>query len=168
MEQPKGRDAVWSEWEVDRVIEAAMKIHKSPQGNLSPPRPSIALATQIAYTTSLPQQDILALTWGQYSDGGLTVTQKKKRGGQELWIPLSQETRQMLDNTKRTSINIIVNEQTGQPYPGKDAFGKVFRKVRKWAGIERPLTFHDLRTTALTNLGNKGETMAEIVTFSGH
>ena len=28
--------------------------------------------------------------------------------------------------------------------------------------------FCDLRTTALTNLGNKGATIAEIVTFSGH
>ena len=36
MEQPKGRDAVWSEWEVDRVKEAALKTHKSAQGNLSP------------------------------------------------------------------------------------------------------------------------------------
>ena len=57
---------------------------------------------------------------------------------------------------------------TGQPYATKDAFGKAFRKVRKWASIERQLTFHDLRTTALTNLGNKGATMAEIVSFSGH
>ena len=36
------------------------------------------------------------------------------------------------------------------------------------AGLERSLTFHDLRTTALTNMGNKGATMAEIVSFSGH
>ena len=50
----------------------------------------------------------------------------------------------------------------------KNIFGKAFCKVRKWAGIERQLTFHDLRTTALTNLGNKGATMAEIVSFSGH
>ena len=78
-----------------------------------------ALATQIAYTTSLPQQDTLALTWGQYSDGGLTVTQKKKRGGEELWIPLSQETRQMLDDTERTSTHIIVNEQTASHTPIK-------------------------------------------------
>ena len=37
-----------------------------------------------------------------------------------------------------------------------------------WAGLERNLTFQDLRTTALTNMGNKGATMAEIVSFSGH
>ena len=135
---------------------------------MATPRPSIALATQIAFSTSLPQQDILALTWDQYSDGGLTVLQIKKRGDKELWIPLSQKTRQMIDNTERTSTHIIVNEQTGQPYSNHNTFGKAFRKVRKWAGIERQLTFHDLRTTALTNMGNKGATMAEIVSFSGH
>ena len=54
---------------------------------------------------------------------------------------------------------------TCQPYTGKDTFGKAFRKVRKWADIERPLTFHELRTTALTNLGNKGATMAGIITL---
>ena len=128
-ETPPSRDMVWSEWEVDRVIEAAMTSHKSSQGNIAPPRPSIVLATQIAFSTSLPQQDILALTWDQYSDGGLTVTQQKKRGGKELWIPLTDKTRTMLD------------------------------------GINK---FHDLRTTALTNMGNKGATMAEIVSFSGH
>ena len=36
------------------------------------------------------------------------------------------------------------------------------------AGLERSLTFHDLRTTALTNMGNKGATISEIVSFSGH
>ena len=36
------------------------------------------------------------------------------------------------------------------------------------AGLERRLTFHDLSTPALTNMGNKGATMAEIFSFSGH
>ncbi|MDP6253647.1 MAG: tyrosine-type recombinase/integrase [Alphaproteobacteria bacterium] len=168
METPPSRDMVWSEWEVDRVIESALKAHKSPQGNIAPPRPSIALATQIAFSTSLPQQDILALTWDQYSDGGLTVTQKKKRGGKELWIPLTDKTRTMLDGINKFHTHIIVNEMTAQRYKGKDEFGKVFRKVCRRAGLERSLTFHDLRTTALTNMGNKGATMAEIVSFSGH
>jgi len=168
METPPGRDMVWSEWEVDRVIEAAMISHKSSQGNIAPPRPSIALATQIAFDTSLPQQDLLALTWDQYSDGGLTVTQIKKRDGKELWIPLADKTRGMLDDINKFHTHIIINEITAQPYKDKNAFGKVFRKVCRRAGLERSLTFHDLRTTALTNMGNKGATMAEIVSFSGH
>ena len=168
MEQPEVRDAVWTQWEVDRVIEAALKAHKSRQGNIAQARRSVALAVQIAVDTSLSQQDILKLTWDQYSDGDLTVRQIKKRGDKELWIPMGQKTQQMLNGTNRTHIQIIVNEQTGQPYSNHNTFGKAFRKVRKWAGIERQLTFRDLRTTALTNMGNKGATMAEIVFFSGH
>ncbi len=74
----------------------------------------------------------------------------------------------MLDAANRTHVHIIVNEETAQKYAGKDSFGKVFRKARKWAGIERNLTFQDLRTTALTIMGDSGATTAEIVAFSGH
>ena len=62
------------------MIEAALKAHKSRQGNIAQARRSVALAVQIAVDTSLPQHDILKLTWDQYSDGGLTVRQIKKNG----------------------------------------------------------------------------------------
>ena len=55
--------------------------------------------------------------------------------------PTWYRTKAMLDSAEKDSVNIIVSEETGKPYRGKEAFGKVFRKVRKWAGIERPLTF---------------------------
>ena len=68
----------------------------------------------------------------------------------------------------RTHVHIIVNEETAKIYAGKDSFGKVFCKARKSAGIERNLTFQDLRTTALTIIGDSGATTAKIVAFSGH
>jgi integrase len=141
---------------------------RSPQGNIAPPRPSMAQAIQIACDSSLPQQDILALTWAKYVDGGFRVKLIKKRAGKELWIPLSQETRDMLERMDRTSTYIIVNEETQRPYKDKNEFGRVFRKVRQRAGITRNITFQDMRTTALTALGNNGATNAEIVSFSGH
>jgi integrase len=76
--------------------------------------------------------------------------------------------RTMLDGVNKFHTHIIVNEMTAQRYKGKDGFGRAFRKACRRAGLERSLTFHDLRTTALTNMGNKGATMAEIVSFSGH
>ena len=36
MQTPEGREFVWAQWEVDRVIEAALMSHKSRQGNISP------------------------------------------------------------------------------------------------------------------------------------
>ena len=98
----------------------------------------------------------------------MTVTQQKKRGGKELWIPLTDKTRTMLDGINKFHTHIIVNEMTAQRYKSKDEFGRAFRKACRRAGLERSLTFHDLRTTALTNMGNKGATTAEIVSFSGH
>ena len=150
------------------MIEAALKAHKSRQVKIAQARRSVPLAVQIAVDTSLPQQDILALTWDQYSEGGLTVTQQKKRGGKELWIPLTDKTRTMLDGINKFHTHIIVNEMTAQRYKDKNEFGRAFRKACRRAGLERSLTFHDLRTTALTNMGNKGATMAKIVSFSGH
>ena len=98
----------------------------------------------------------------------MTVTQQKKRGGKELWIPLTDKTRTMLDGINKFHTHIVVNEMTTQRYKSKDEFGRAFRKVCRRAELERSLTFHDLRTTALINMGNKGATMAEIVSFSGH
>ena len=61
----------------------------------------------------------------------------------------------MLDGINKCYTYIIVNEMTTQRYKGKDEFGRAFRKACRRAGLERSLTFHDLRTTALTNLGTK-------------
>ena len=44
----------------------------------------------------------------------------------------------------------------------------MFRRFRDRAGIARPLTFHDLRRTALTEMENTGSTDTEIISISGH
>ena len=44
---------------------------------------------------------------------------------------------------------------------------RLFAKFRKRAGVDGR-TFHDLRRSAMTAMGNSGATNAEIVSFSGH
>ena len=44
---------------------------------------------------------------------------------------------------------------------------RLFVKFRKRAGVDGR-TFHDLRRSALSAIGNSGATNAEIVSFSGH
>ncbi len=166
-----GRDAIWTSDEVKAVIKAC--IEGDPElGNPIPPRPSIALATQLAYDTAQPQQDILALQWSQYDGEGITVQQIKDRGGRretkEIWIPLNKDSRVMLEATAKTSTYVIVSEETGQPYSDRNVFSRIFRRFRKRANIERRLTFQDLRTTAATEMGNRGATGAEIVSITGH
>ncbi|MBF0382278.1 MAG: tyrosine-type recombinase/integrase, partial [Magnetococcales bacterium] len=170
------RDQVWTPQEIMDVVKAAEEGGTASTGNTIPPRPSIALAILIAYDTSLPQQDILDLTWDQYDGEGLKVIQKKRRGGKKIWVPLSPNSIERIDALDRSSTHIIISEQDGRPYvdQGDDnrvrcrSFSRIFRKFRDRAGIERHLTFHDIRRTALTEFGNSGATEAEIVSMSGH
>jgi len=170
MEKPPGRNQVWTPAEVEAVVKAALAGGRARGGNAIPARPSIALATLIAYDTSLPEQDVLALKWEQFDGQGLTVKQKKPRGEQkELWTPLSKECLSMMKATVKTSLFIIVSEQTAQPYPEQGiVFSRLHRRFRRRAGIRKDLTFQDLRRTALTELGNTGSTNAQIVSISGH
>ena len=66
------------------------------------------------------------------------------------------------------SSHIIIYEGTGRPYRDKNQFGRTFRIVRERAGVTSGVTFKDLRTTALIELGSKSATNAEIISFSGH
>ncbi|MBF0445279.1 MAG: tyrosine-type recombinase/integrase [Magnetococcales bacterium] len=177
LESPKGRDQVWTAKEVKALIGVAQTGGKAASGNIIPSRPSIALAVSIAYDSSLPQQDILALTWDQFDGEGLNVNQKKKRGGRMVWVPLSKRTLAMIAKTEKSSTYIIVSETDGKPYIDQNSetnrvrcrsFSRIFRKFRERVGIERQITFQDLRRTALTEFGNKGATTAEIVSMSGH
>lgn len=178
VERPAPRAERWTPEEVQAVINAALKGGVHPKShNVIEPRPSIALATRIAYDTSLPQADVLRLRWEQFDGQGFEVKQQKKRADKVLWIPVSEEAVAMLEETERTSPFIIVSEQTQQPYldePGRktdsarNVFSRLFRRFKKRAGIERDITFQDLRRTALTELGEEGATNAEIVSFSGH
>jgi integrase len=135
------------------------------------PYPSVGLAVAISVTTSLPQQDILAMQWNQYDGQAFTVRQIKKRGDFDLYIPLTPEIIDELDAMLARGVestHIIVYEGTGRPYRDKNQFGRTFRIVRDRAGVTPGVTFQDLRTTALTKLASKSATNAEIVSFSGH
>ena len=61
------------------LTDRPMETHTSKSGNAVHPRRSIALATAIAYDTSLPQSDILRLTWSQWDFQGFEVLQQKRR-----------------------------------------------------------------------------------------
>ena len=76
----------------------------------------------------------------------------------------------------KTSLHIIVSEETGSPYievPGsighsqRTMFGRLFASFRKRAGVDGR-TFHDLRRSAMSEMGAKGATNTEIVSQSGH
>ncbi|MDD9878735.1 MAG: tyrosine-type recombinase/integrase [Magnetovibrio sp.] len=170
------RESVWTKDEVKRVVQAALHGGKAESGNEIPARRSIALATAISYDTSMPQGDVLRLTWNQWDGKGFIGRQQKKRGGRRLYHVVSEETRAMLNDTVKTSTNIIVCEVTGKPYVDepdtvsqsrRNSFGRLFRKFCKRAKVKGK-TFHDLRRTALTEAGNSGATQTELEGMGGH
>ena len=90
---------------------------------------------------------------------------------------VSARTRRLIKELGQSSPYIIVSEDTGRPYlddpndqrshTQRTVFSRLVAKFRKRAGIEGR-HFHDLRRTALTEMGNTGATNSEIVSFSGH
>ncbi len=164
---------IWSSDEIDRLVETALTGGVAKSGNEIPPRPSIAISIRIAYETSLPAQDIIALTWQQWDGVGFEVKQIKKRGDRRIYTPLRKSTAVMIEQRRKgirphPGQNIIINEETGKPYPDRTIFGRIFRKVRKRAGVRTDLTFQDIRRTALTEMGNMSATNTELSSFSGH
>lgn len=177
MEEAPPRQARWTPEEVEAVIDAALVGGKADSGNIIPPRPSVALATAIAYDIGQQRCDVLKLLWNQWDGEAFTVVQQKKRGNRTLYLPVSDRTREMIEASERTSPYVIVCEQTGQPFVDppdtsarsrQTAFARLFKKFRVRAGVTRNVWFADLRRTALSEYGNSGATETEIVSISGH
>ncbi len=175
--EPPSRQAVWSPTEVEAVIAAALVGGRAKSGNEIPPRPSIALAIAIAYDVGQQKCDVLDLKWDQWDGKGFTVTQKKQRGRRRLYLPVSDDTRRMLEQVDRISPYVIVDEFTNTPFVDppnttsrsrQTAFARIFKKFKIRAGVTRDVWFADLRRTALTELGNNGATTTELVSISGH
>lgn len=175
IETPKGRAQLWTPKEIGQIIRLALdgwdfKTKRNETRNVIP-RPSIALAVAISYETSMPEQDLLSLTWDQWDGSAFVITQKKRRSGRELYQKTGPITRQVMTEAEiepKAGEAVILCETTGAAYQDKNAFGRIFRRFREKAGVSSELQFRDIRRTMLTNLGESGATEAEISAFSGH
>lgn len=144
-------------------------------------RRSLAIAISIAYDTSLPRQDILALKYSDFDGKGFSLRQKKKRGDRNLYLPVTQRTIDLLSHGDVVPLNtdqyVCVNEVTGVRWK-EDRFTKAFLRLGRRAGlrsqsgqpeqVQDARTFHDIRRTALTEMGDNSATNTEISSFSGH
>lgn len=155
MHKGEARTRRWTVGELDSLYGAA--------GRLG--RPSIALAVRLAYDLGQRQRDVLRLSWHQYRAGSFYLTQSKT--GEQVGVPVSPETRVMLDDMDRKGVHVIISEMSGQPYRGQ-AFRDAFATIRRKAGLPDDLQFRDLRRTALSEIGDAGGTDDEIRAVSGH
>ena len=132
----------WTVGEIDAFMAAAMEADRA----------SIALSVRIGYDTAQRLGDVLSATWKQYDGEGITFIQAKT--GEEVWTPLTKETRDALPK-KRGGVQIIISETTKRPYHQVN-FNRHFRAILEEAGIERDIQFRDLRRTAASEVLSGG------------
>lgn len=120
-------------------------------------------ALVLALESGQRQGDLLALPWSAYDGQWIRLRQAKT--GRRVNIPVTRRLRSVLDNTKRTSTQILTNKRglAWQPNAFRKQWGDACRKA-KITG----LTFHDLRGTAVTRLAEAECSHAEIAAITGH
>jgi integrase len=121
------------------------------------------LPLMIALWTGQRQGDLLRLPWSAYD--GERIRLKQSKTGCRVSIKVGAPLKAMLDQTKRRSPIILVNQE-GKPWTA-DGFRSSWRKACVACGITG-VTFNDLRGTAVTRLALAECTEAEIATITGH
>ena len=136
-------------------------------------RRSIALAIMISEWLGQRPGDIWRMKWSAY-DGQAIQFQQEKTQHDLPRIPVSPELKARLDAelvkrsaAVKTSIFIIVNEETSKPY-NDSAFQHRFADIRLAAGLPFNLRFADFRRTAITDIVESGATDDEARAVSGH
>lgn len=150
-----GRDVVWSADEIRMFCAKAREMDRS----------SLALATLLAVNIGQRQGDILKMAWSQYD--GRTITLRQQKTGKRLAIPVVQELKLELDDTKRVSPTVIISETTGKPYT-RHNFSHLFRTIVQAASLREELQFLDLRRTAVVELAEAGCNDLQIGAVTGH
>lgn len=162
LEKQPHRTSVWTDEAFDAFIETAMK-----------ERRSVALAAMLSRWTAQRRGDVLAMKWSDYRNGRIHVTQSKTGVHVEIPVCKIPALEKMLNETPKTSIYIVVSEQTGNPY-NKDNFSRVFRKILDRAAQEHPsidfsgLLLIDFRRTLMTEMGDSECSDSEMRSISGH
>ena len=107
------RNRRWSTKEVTCVLSQA-------QGGLL-----IALA--LGYYAGMRLSDALKFTWAGYDGQSLKWTAQKNK--EDVWTPVPQELKDILDETPRTKSVVVLNTR-GKPYT-EDGFRSVFYRFIK-------------------------------------
>ena len=156
MKLPQGnaRQVVWSAAEVEKLIAACEAAG----------RRSIGLAVLMAFDLGQRLGDVLSMTWKQYSDGCILLTQGKT--GSTVLIPVLPDLKTALDAITKTSTHIVVSEETKRPYKTFN-FTHLFREIADAAGFAGK-QFLDLRRSSAVRLAEAGCTTAEVVSITGH
>jgi site-specific recombinase XerD len=165
----KARTVVFDAGQVAAVVAAAAVRQ----------RPSVGLATLLAYWLGHRQADVLGVTWTAL-DGERISTRKT---GASLPVSIAsypalaaelqltrarqQAAADAVEPKRIPPAHVVINEHTGKPYTAA-TFQHLWRSIAAEAGIPADLQFRDLRATAMTELSDSGADIISMSTHSGH
>jgi hypothetical protein len=136
-------------------------------------RPSVALATSIAYWLAHRQGDVLTLTWSTLDAGELatkktgTVVPIDAAAYPELQALIEAERERQKAPGAVASTHVVVCEMTQRPWVDF-TFQHEFRAIARAAGIPDDLQFRDLRATAMTEIYDADVGDIPASTHTGH
>lgn len=140
---------IWEEDEIDALMIAA--------------HDTVRWVFLLALNTGQRQGDLLTMTWNAYD--GTAIKLRQSKGGKLVYVPCTAELRSVLAKIPRRATTILTN-QKGLPWTS-DGFRTMFDRTKRQAGI-RGKTFHDTRGTFVTRSAERGGTVPEIATITGH
>lgn len=144
-------DIIWSDAEIAQFCAVAPA--------------HVVLPFKLALSTGQREGDILRLVWTAYD--GHVIRLRQQKGGRWLTVPLTADTRAMLDAAKAKRNGPVICETSRRKPWTVDGFKTSFGKAKTEAGIVNR-TFHDARGTAVVNLALAQCTVAEICSITGH
>ena len=165
---PKKRTTKWTEPQMELLLNTAFS--KWEWRN-------VGVMTLIAYETSQRPGDCRLLRWPSIrfdTKEFILVDEfdnnaQGKRGG-EVIIPLANNVMDVLDQNLQEfgeQPYVAPHPKTLEPY-SLELLSKTFQRIREAAGLPDGLWMRDIRRTVISELGDKGATEAEIMSWSGH
>lgn len=127
--------------------------------------PSIALAFQLLYDTAQRPGDVRLLAWTRYD--GKSITLRQTKTGENISVPVTNSSKELLDKWDRVGITILIDENTGKAY-SKDELSRKARLAMDKAGLTKELQLRDLRRSAIVRLGELNMPPQWIAAVSGH
>ena len=129
---------------------------------------------EVLYSTGLRSEELCALEPESVDMAAGTVTVREGKGGKDRLVPIGKKALAALWSYLRKgrpalkpSISALFVTWTGRPMENQD-LNVLFRKRRVLAGLEQPITPHQLRHAFATHLLEGGASVRHVQAMLGH
>ena len=116
---------------------------------------------QFALQTAMRRSEILRLEWSDVDQDGKFAYIRETKNGSPRNVPLSNEAQLIIENQREISNSQLIFPMSANAL--RISWGKCCKRV----GVD-DLHFHDLRHEAISRFFEKGLTVPEVASISGH